>query len=82
MKILITGCAGFIGFHLAQKLIKLDFEVFGLDSINDYYDQNLKIDRINILNSYDNFNFTKIDLSNKNLVEKTFKNFLRTELFI
>ncbi len=75
MKILITGCAGFIGFHLAQKLIKLDFEVFGLDSINDYYDQNLKNDRINILNSYDNFNFTKIDLSNKNLVEKTFKKF-------
>ena len=48
MKILITGTAGFIGFHLAEKLIARGDEVLGLDSINDYYDINLKYSRLNI----------------------------------
>jgi UDP-glucuronate 4-epimerase len=46
MKILVTGAAGFIGFHLAKKLVALGYEVMGLDSINDYYDVNLKYDRL------------------------------------
>ena len=46
MKILITGTAGFIGFHLAEKLLKRGDEIIGLDSINDYYDVNLKYDRL------------------------------------
>lgn len=46
MKILITGTAGFIGFHLANKLIERGDEVVGLDSVNDYYDINLKLDRL------------------------------------
>ena len=46
MKILITGTAGFIGFHLATKLLNRGDEVVGLDSINDYYDVNLKYDRL------------------------------------
>ena len=46
MKILVTGTAGFIGFHLALRLIDLGNEVIGLDSINDYYDVNLKYDRL------------------------------------
>ena len=45
-KILVTGTAGFIGFHLASKLVELGFEVFGLDIINDYYDVNLKFSRL------------------------------------
>ncbi len=45
-RVLITGTAGFIGFHLAGKLVKLGYEVTGLDSINDYYDVNLKYDRL------------------------------------
>ena len=46
MKILVTGTAGFIGFHLATKLLELDHEVIGLDNINDYYDVNLKYARL------------------------------------
>ena len=46
MKILVTGTAGFIGFHLANKLIKEGHEVIGLDIINDYYDINLKYARL------------------------------------
>ncbi len=49
MKILITGTAGFIGFHLAKKLLELGHEVVGLDNINDYYDINLKYARLNEL---------------------------------
>ncbi|MCP4969250.1 MAG: NAD-dependent epimerase/dehydratase family protein, partial [Arcobacter sp.] len=49
MKILVTGTAGFIGFHLAKKLLESDVEVVGLDNINDYYDVNLKYARLNEL---------------------------------
>ena len=49
MKILINGCAGFIGFHLAKKLLEKDFFVYGIDNINNYYSVSLKRDRINIL---------------------------------
>ena len=46
MKILVTGSAGFIGFHLVNKLLKQDYEVVGLDNISEYYDINLKMDRL------------------------------------
>ena len=49
MKILVTGAAGFIGFHLAKKLLDDGYEVFGLDVINEYYDKKLKLDRLNVL---------------------------------
>ena len=49
MKILVTGTAGFIGFHLAKKLLARGDEVVGLDNINDYYDVNLKYGRLNEL---------------------------------
>lgn len=49
MKVLVTGAAGFIGFHLSKKLIALGYEVVGLDNINDYYDVNLKYGRLNEL---------------------------------
>ena len=42
MKILVTGCAGFIGSHLVKKLLSLKYEVIGIDNLNDYYDVNLK----------------------------------------
>ena len=42
MKILITGCAGFIGFHTSQRFLKEKYQVFGIDNINNYYDTNLK----------------------------------------
>lgn len=46
MKILVTGIAGFIGFHVAKKLLEQGYEVFGFDNINDYYDVNLKYARL------------------------------------
>ncbi len=75
MKILVTGAAGFIGFHLSKTLLDDGFEVFGIDNINDYYDINLKHDRLKILNEYDNFSFDKLDISNKEDLSKSFKRF-------
>lgn len=53
-KILITGAAGFIGYHLSQKLIQNNFDIYGIDNLNNYYDVNLKKDRLNILSKYSN----------------------------
>ena len=49
MKILVTGAAGFIGFHTCLKLVNLGHEVYGIDNINNYYDPKLKFDRLNEL---------------------------------
>lgn len=76
-KILVTGAAGFIGYHLSKTLCKNDFNVLGLDNLNSYYDINLKTDRLKQLENYDNFQFVKIDLVNK---EYLF-NFLSKEKF-
>ena len=63
--ILITGSAGFIGFHLSKKLLDQGHQVIGFDNINDYYDKNLKENRLSILKSYKNFSIYKRDLINK-----------------
>lgn len=74
MKILVTGCAGFIGFHLSKLLCtNLNCKVFGIDNINNYYDINLKTDRIKILKKNKNFFFKKIDISNKKSLFNNFK---------
>ena len=65
MKILVTGCAGFIGFHLSSFLLKKNIKVIGIDNINDYYDIGLKKNRLKILKVYKNFSFSKFDLVNK-----------------
>jgi len=65
MKILVTGCAGFIGFHLVIKLLKNNFEVYGVDNINNYYDVKLKKNRLAILSEFNNFVFSKFDLADK-----------------
>ena len=70
MKVLITGAAGFIGFHLSKKLLNEHYIVFGIDNLNNYYDVNLKKDRISYLNKSKNFIFNKIDLSNKKKINK------------
>ena len=60
MKILITGAAGFIGFHVAQKLLDLGHEIIGIDNLNNYYDIELKKSRLKQISS-DRFNFIKTD---------------------
>ena len=75
MKILITGAAGFIGFHLSKLLLDNDYEVIGIDNLNDYYDPNLKKDRLEILGKNNNFIFHKIDLKDKTEVDKTFETY-------
>lgn len=76
-KILITGAAGFIGYYLSKRLLDRGFTVVGLDNLNDYYDVNLKHARLDLLKPYENFNFQKIDLSDKAAIDKLFldKNF-------
>lgn len=71
-KILITGAAGFIGFHLAKRLLKDGFSVCGIDNINDYYDIRLKGQRLSILEKYEKFSFFKADISNKTEVNRIF----------
>ena len=67
MKILITGVAGFVGMHVAKKLLELNLEVTGIDNLNDYYDVQLKKDRIkNIISDKNNkFNFSELDIINE-----------------
>ncbi len=72
MKILVTGCAGFIGFHLSSKLAK-KHEVFGIDNLNEYYDKNLKISRLKLLKKLKNFHFHNIDIRNKKKLNNFYK---------
>ncbi len=71
---LITGCAGFIGFHMSLYLLKKKIKVLGIDSLNHYYSKNLKKDRLNNLYKYKNFEFHKINLSKRNNLNKLLKN--------
>lgn len=74
MKILVTGAAGFIGFHLSQRLLDLDYDVLGIDNLNDYYDVELKKERLKILNENTNFQFYKIDLADGESLNLVFDN--------
>ena len=77
--ILISGSAGFIGFHLCKKLIENNHNVIGIDNLNDYYDINLKEKRLEILNQVslkkNNWKFIKVDLENKHSILNIFKNY-------
>jgi UDP-glucuronate 4-epimerase len=70
--ILITGCAGFIGSHVAENLLKRGDTVIGIDEINDYYDIKQKQENLNILNKYRNFSFHKLDIGNYEELKKIF----------
>lgn len=72
MKILVTGAAGFIGYHTAERLLNEGHEVFGVDNLNDYYDVNLKHSRLNRLAHHINFVFEKIDLVDRDAVKNLF----------
>jgi len=72
-KLLITGTAGFIGFHMALRCLELGYEVIGVDNVNDYYDVQLKEDRLTLLHRYPDFRFHRIDLQNAAAVSKLFQ---------
>lgn len=74
-KVLITGSVGFIGFHLATLLLNKGYDVVGIDNMNDYYDIRLKEGRLEILKKYDNYNFYKIDLKDKESIDNLFKEY-------
>jgi UDP-glucuronate 4-epimerase len=71
-KTLITGAAGFIGFHLSKRLLEQGDQVIGLDILNDYYDVNLKKDRLKQLEGNSNFKFVKLDLADRSGIEALF----------
>ncbi len=73
MKVLITGSAGFIGSSLAIKLLERGDDVIGIDNLNDYYDVNLKLARLERNQAYDNYTTIKIDLEDQQGVEQVFK---------
>ncbi len=73
-QILITGTAGFIGYHLSKRLCDFGYNVTGIDNLNDYYDVNLKKARIRKLSDYSNFSFQKMDIVDKQSVTQLFNN--------
>lgn len=91
MKVLVTGAAGFIGYHLSKKLLALDYEVVGVDNINDYYDVNLKYNRLEqllvakseaekwgkicISSRHENFKFIRLNLEDREALPALFKKF-------
>lgn len=74
-KVLITGAAGFIGFHLAKRLLNMGATILGFDNLNDYYDVSLKESRLHILEEYPSFTFIKGDLSDADTVNEQFETF-------
>ena len=73
--ILVTGCAGFIGYHLTHRLLKEGKKVIGLDNLNPYYDVQLKIDRLNQLKSYSDFTFVKANLEDTKELTSVFNGY-------
>src|SRR4051812_25770459 len=65
MKVLVTGCAGFIGMHTALALLARGDEVVGIDNLNDYYDVSLKEARLAQLRAFDGFRFDKLDIADR-----------------
>lgn len=72
-RILITGCAGFIGFHLTRKAVMLGYQVIGVDNLNDYYDVSLKKTRLQLLNRLPGFTFRQLDLADQQGVARLFR---------
>ena len=84
MSILITGAAGFIGYHLCRKLLEKKFKVIGLDNLNSYYDKDLKKSRIKELSDFSSkngliFNFIKGDLVNNIQLKQIFEDNLKAK---
>ncbi len=74
-RILITGAAGFIGFHLSKSLLDDGYQVLGIDNVNNYYDPKLKWARLDILKRYSHFTFQKIDIAGRKALTQAFQSF-------
>lgn len=75
MSLIVTGCAGFIGFHLAKQLLERGDEVIGVDNINSYYDVRLKQARLQVLKSYPQFKFHRADIADMTAMTAIFKHY-------
>jgi UDP-glucuronate 4-epimerase len=73
MNILVTGAAGFIGFHLSKRLLAENYHVIGVDNLNDYYDVRLKSERLKQLENNDKFTFYKVDLADAKGLNEIFE---------
>lgn len=73
MKYLVTGAAGFIGFHVTQRLLAAGHQVVGLDNLNDYYDVNLKTARLDLIKNHPEFTFVKGDLADREGIAELFQ---------
>jgi len=73
--VLITGAAGFIGYHLSKRLLKLGTKVIGIDNLNDYYDVSLKNSRLSLLKKFAKFTFVHTDLADNLALTKIFKEY-------
>lgn len=80
-KFLVTGAAGFIGFHLCRRLLEEGRQVTGVDNLNPYYDVRLKEDRLHLLEEDGGFSFSRTDLSDKQAMEKLFEK-IRPEIVV
>src|SRR3954465_14319753 len=72
MRFLVTGVAGFIGFHVARRLLAGGHSVYGLDNLNSYYDVQLKRDRLQQLRAQEKFQFSQAELANRAEIERIF----------
>ncbi|MCT4711605.1 NAD-dependent epimerase [Enterobacteriaceae bacterium H11S18] len=72
MKFLVTGAAGFIGYHVSERLLAAGHQVIGIDNLNDYYDVNLKLARLDLLKPHTQFQFEKMDLADRSAMEQLF----------
>ena len=79
-RILVTGCAGFIGMHLCKSLLEDGCSVLGIDNLNEYYDPRLKRNRLKILKNYDLFSFLKLDITDLNKLSHAFKDFKQSKV--
>lgn len=80
MRVLVTGAAGFIGYHVCRWYLEHGIAVCGIDNLNDYYDPQLKEDRLAILRGYEGFLFHKMDLADSRMVDEVFSGFRPTHV--
>jgi UDP-glucuronate 4-epimerase len=74
-QVLVTGAAGFIGFHLSRRLLQVGYAVVGIDNMNDYYEVSLKESRLNLLKEVGGFEFRQLSIGDKKQLDQLFKDY-------